>query len=1415
MNRNKLPLVIPLLLYLFFAFSPAKALAATGDISAVRINADGWSASVDISNFVSTSTTNNMGLGANNDPTNAKVVFHLTSPGFDSNGNVTAVSRTIYGTQIVRLPYPNQLSLDEATTSGKVTIRVALSDYVYSGDTNVTATMASGWYTDNGPGGTGLPNNATTSAPVTNNSTAPYPSVIGHFAVEQRRPVDGMSTVEVFAVQRFAQNGDPVAAVSVTAKGASSGTTVTATATSMTLSSRGDNIPVYAVNLNLSTTTGFTRGELVNINFRAYPWVGTSTLDSSINAGTQIYQLGPLEWTIMDKMIAVVDPSAGNDSTCVASTLEATASSSPCLTINGALTKIAAQNNSLYGLNRLDGGEVQLKAGTYQTGQYSNQPVTNGYFTITSHSSTNQAGVVFNGNSGSPGQYAYERFYNVTFNRASNQYLVFAANPNVLIMEKINFADAFGDWYSGDINTDVEFLDSSTTNDHFSDGGNDSHSRLNRNDTYNNPVGGSNRIIGDPSITLGLKGTGGSENIWTPISNYENNIIIAYTKWYGETDGYFATNSSFPLTNMALVNNLVERIGSSATPLEEFSSYYISNLLHWYDTYIGQRFNHENDWITPSNQTAINWSVKFNAMSSVHGDHRSDIRAQNSTIVGYWSIGYGVGWQGNHDEAISYAGDDDFWGIFGNTPAYPSTSMSPSQPAGFVSDQSHDATNLGNGNYHLTSSALPLNHVASGQGLLPYDLDGNPRRDDGTGAAGAYEYFALPTLTVQTPSSIMPTTATANGNITAIGGASPTTRGFVYGVSTAYGATTTENGSFGTGAYTASLSSLTCNTSYHIASYATNLGGTAYSSDTTFTTGSCAVTPPTVTTSAASSVATSTATFNGNITATGGANATQSGFAYSTDSTLTAGVSTSTLGAQTGITAFSQNATGLSSNSTYYVRTYATNSGGTSYGSTQSFTTNAVTLPTVTTQSVSSITTTSGTGNGNITATGGNAVTTEGFVYGLTTSYGATTTTNGSFNTGAYTGSITSLSCSTLYHVNAYGTNSAGTSYGSDTTFSTSACVITPPTVTTSAASSVATSTATFNGNITATGGANATQSGFAYSTDSTLKSGVSTSTLGAQTGIVSLSQNATGLSSNTTYYSRAYATNSGGTGYGSIQSFTTNPITVPTLTTQSASSITDTTATTNGTVTATGGNVVTTLGFVYGLTSAYGATTTTSGSFGTGAFSGSLSSLTPSTTYHFAPYAVNSAGTIYGSDTTFTSSASTTPASNTSPSNNGGFSSLGGGGGGGGGGTYKPVLQPAGSPSILTSLIDFLISIGVVPSNKASLALSFASTTTSPSTIITTTTTNTAIVPASSRDLRLGSVGTDVKALQVFLNSKDFLVSTSGNGSPGNETTYFGPATQAALARFQIYEKITPASGYFGPITRAKIQELSSSAGF
>ena len=82
------------------------------------------------------------------------------------------------------------------------------------------------------------------------------------------------------------------------------------------------------------------------------------------------------------------------------------------------------------------------------------------------------------------------------------------------------------------------------------------------------------------------------------------------------------------------------------------------------------------------------------------------------------------------------------------------------------------------------------------------------------------------------------------------------------------------------------------------------------------------------------------------------------------------------------------------------------------------------------------------------------------------------------------------------------------------------------------------------------------------------------------------------------------------------------------------------------------------------------------------------------------------------------------------------------------------------------------------------------------------------------SRSLKLGARGADVKDLQMFLNMcADTKVAVSGAGSPGMETTYFGPATKAAVMKWQSLRGVSPASGLFGPLSRAKAAELQASS--
>lgn len=77
------------------------------------------------------------------------------------------------------------------------------------------------------------------------------------------------------------------------------------------------------------------------------------------------------------------------------------------------------------------------------------------------------------------------------------------------------------------------------------------------------------------------------------------------------------------------------------------------------------------------------------------------------------------------------------------------------------------------------------------------------------------------------------------------------------------------------------------------------------------------------------------------------------------------------------------------------------------------------------------------------------------------------------------------------------------------------------------------------------------------------------------------------------------------------------------------------------------------------------------------------------------------------------------------------------------------------------------------------------------------------------TRDLTIGSRGVDVRLLQVFLNDHGSPVASSGPGSPGKETSYFGELTRIALGRFQSKNGISPAAGYFGPWTRKVVNSM------
>ena len=312
---------------------------------------------------------------------------------------------------------------------------------------------------------------------------------------------------------------------------------------------------------------------------------------------------------------------------------------------------------------------------------------------------------------------------------------------------------------------------------------------------------------------------------------------------------------------------------------------------------------------------------------------------------------------------------------------------------------------------------------------------------------------------------------------------------------------------------------------------------------------------PTVVSSPISQITETTAVAGGEVTSDGGAEVTARGVCWSISSNPTIENDKTIDGEGVGL--FQSNLSDLSQNTTYYVKAYATNSEGTSYGQEVSFTTLeivddeddadddtdeevVVELAVVTTLSVSEITETSAVAGGEVISDGGAEVTSRGVCWSIDSNPTIENdkTIDGE-GVGSFQSVLSDLSQNTTYYVRAYATNSKGTAYGEEVTFKTlEEIIITLPTVTTLSVSEITETSAVVGCEVTFDGGAEVTSRGVCWSVDSnpTIEND---KTIDGE-GVGSFQSILSDLSQNTTYYVRAYATNSEGTAYGEEVSFKT-----------------------------------------------------------------------------------------------------------------------------------------------------------------------------------------------------------------------------------------------------------------------------------
>jgi subtilisin family serine protease len=349
------------------------------------------------------------------------------------------------------------------------------------------------------------------------------------------------------------------------------------------------------------------------------------------------------------------------------------------------------------------------------------------------------------------------------------------------------------------------------------------------------------------------------------------------------------------------------------------------------------------------------------------------------------------------------------------------------------------------GSYSITVSDL--------QKDTSYEFRAKAWEEDGDTDAGAWNSFQTGTsdsgaaVSTDSPTDVDDTSATLNGTLTDLGGASSADVSFDYresGTST-WSSTSTQTLS-STGSFSQDVTGLSTGVDYEYRAVVTaSDGDTDTGSTVSFTTTASVA----VSTDAVSSVGTDNATLNGTLTNLGGASSADVSFEWrQTGASSWNTTSTQTLSSTE---SFSQDVTGLSSGTDYEYRAVADASDGdTDTGSTVSFTTNTSdTSVAVSTESPSSVGETNATLNGDLTNLGGASSADVSFDYRESgTSTWSSTSTQTLSSTGTFSQDISGLSSGTDYEYRAVADASDGdTDTGSTVSFTTATSSDTAPAV--------------------------------------------------------------------------------------------------------------------------------------------------------------------------------------------------------------------------------------------------------------------------------------------------------------------------------------------------------------------------------
>lgn len=743
-------------LFLLLLLLPRACLASFTNVVGLEVETNGWVLRATIGGDAAGSIGTNgnffSGIETNYNSLTSTTALTLTvtSMGFDDNGNGIQVTRAVYGTKQLRAVYPMQNTNDiQFQDSGgtNVVFRIALSDYIYSRDSNITATALGGWISGTNGNGTNVA--AISNRTVTNSSTSTYQSVIANWVRPARQLIQS-STMRLGAVgfHSSGQLGRPLRAMRFVAQDQHSNATTNWQTTMMIDYSYKDAIPFgeYVADMNIST---FTNGDLIRCDFTGYPWVGdtnTAVFDTFNNFWKSPPNKLPVAITnVCDRLgaygvaYAVVDQVNGSSAGVVTTNFNASSPPATFDSMNHAAGAIAFSNQIWFARSNAGAAIIYLTNGTFNWGGSArpngNMPAT--YLTICPYPGVAQSSCTITGSQTLGAITGLEMVSNVNVRTTANT--VWTAPPGDTVwFNSCTMSNASATTF-GNV-TNFIFTGSTITYN-----GQGLESLANGDFDFGLVRG--NNLVDVEKITIthtyvgnlktnSYKDKGGWSFTWSAVNSPwpQEHCIVYNNLWEGNSNGAVSildfgktqntTNGFAYIQNVAECNDGIT-VGPAMIYVAADStttSTLIHNILFWNNTSIAGRQN----WCYNDGSLSLDRSL-----CSVKNNNWDRLAIKTDTFfgaaaaIGNWSQYFGVAWTGNTPVGVgaTIAFPQYFRGLNATANQQVTTNWYHYTRWGGY-DTAGGTSGVGSGLYRLNSDSQAMSSLHLCDWVLPFDIEG-------------------------------------------------------------------------------------------------------------------------------------------------------------------------------------------------------------------------------------------------------------------------------------------------------------------------------------------------------------------------------------------------------------------------------------------------------------------------------------------------------------------------------------------------------------------------------------------------------------------------------------------------------------------------------------------------------------------